>query len=419
MTWRMRSITSSQGGARGRASGDRRHGSPASASVALTALPTATWSRSSVSRLRETEPERIRAWRSIDVRTPSVSFSSITSQAEEARRSSSATTAVRNLRFRRASSSAGSTTAAGGAAGVRTSTGQVLDVGCGAGRHSLEAQRRGCEVLAIDISPGAVEVARRRGVVDVRLLPLAGVDSTLGVFDTVLMMCGNFGLFGTEAEARRLLRTLHEISSPEARIVFDSVDPSDDPHDLKYQARNRSLGRRPGQVTIRLRYRDVTTPWYELLNLSPGELQELLEGTGWRVAELVPSTPPEYFGILEKAVSHKALTSALDDIPAIRQLWARPARIRPPLLPARRPGPRGDHALTLRSDCARFLLAEAAAGQRRREVILVLPAPRSVRLHRDVERMVAGIPPERRRSQRVLKVHVPVCELTVAPEQPQ
>jgi SAM-dependent methyltransferase len=181
--------------------------------------------------------------------------------------------------------------------------GQVLDVGCGAGRHSLEAQRRGCGVVAIDISPGAVEVARRRGVVDVRLLPLAGVDSTLGVFDTVLMMCGNFGLFGTEAEGRRLLRTLHEISSPEGTIVFDSVDPGDDPEDLSYQNRNRSLGRLPGQVTIRLRYGDVATPWYELLNLSPGELEELLEGTGWRVAELVPSTPPEYFGVLEKAVT--------------------------------------------------------------------------------------------------------------------
>jgi SAM-dependent methyltransferase len=182
--------------------------------------------------------------------------------------------------------------------------GNVLDVGCGAGRHSLEAQRRGCDVVAIDISPGAVEVARRRGVVDVRLLPLAGVDSTLGVFDTVLMMCGNFGLFGTEAEARRLLRTLDEITSLEGSIVFDSVDPSD-PHDVSYQTRNRSLGRHPGQVTIRLRYRDVATPWYELLNLSPGELEELLEGTGWRVAELVPSSAPEYFGVLEKAVSRE------------------------------------------------------------------------------------------------------------------
>jgi SAM-dependent methyltransferase len=184
--------------------------------------------------------------------------------------------------------------------------GRVLDVGCGAGRHSLEAQRRGCDVVAIDISPGAVEVARRRGVVDVRLLPLAGVDRTLGVFDTVLMMCGNFGLFGRETEARRLLRTLHEISSREGRIVFDSVDPSYDsgPKNLAYQTRNRSLGRRPGQVTIRLRYRDFTTSWFELLNLSPRELEELLEGTGWRIAELVQSSPPDYFGVLEKAVSH-------------------------------------------------------------------------------------------------------------------
>jgi SAM-dependent methyltransferase len=181
--------------------------------------------------------------------------------------------------------------------------GRVLDVGCGAGRHSLEAQRRGCEVVAIDISPGAVEVARRRGVVDVRLLPLAAIDRTLGVFDTVLMMCGNFGLFGRETEARRLLRTLHEISSPDGRIVFDSVDPSDDEHDLSYQARNSSLGRRPGQVTIRLRYGDFTNPWFELLNLAPSELEEVVEGTGWRVAELVPSVPPEYFGVLKKGGS--------------------------------------------------------------------------------------------------------------------
>ena len=37
---------------------------------------------------------------------------------------------------------------------------QVLDVGCGAGRHSLAAQDLGLTVVAIDISPGAVEVSR-------------------------------------------------------------------------------------------------------------------------------------------------------------------------------------------------------------------------------------------------------------------
>jgi SAM-dependent methyltransferase len=55
-------------------------------------------------------------------------------------------------------------------------SGRVLDVGCGAGRHSLGAQSRGLDVVAIDISPGAVEVSRRRGVRDVRLLPISEVD---------------------------------------------------------------------------------------------------------------------------------------------------------------------------------------------------------------------------------------------------
>lgn len=180
--------------------------------------------------------------------------------------------------------------------------GRVLDVGCGAGRHSLEAQRRGLGVVAIDISPGAVEVCRRRGVRDVRLLPLAEVDPSLGVFDTVLMMCGNFGLVGTPREAVPVLRTLHGITTPTARIVLDSVDPhqDNDPADLAYQEKNRARGRLPGHVTIRLRYRGSATPWFDLLNVSARELEGLLAGTGWRLAHVFEGEPPDYYAVLEK-----------------------------------------------------------------------------------------------------------------------
>lgn len=180
--------------------------------------------------------------------------------------------------------------------------GRVLDVGCGAGRHSLEAQRRGLGVVAIDISPGAVEVCRRRGVRDVRLLPLAAVDASLGAFDTVLMMCGNFGLVGTAREAVLVLRTLHGMTTQSARIVLDSVDPhqDNDSADLSYQERNRARGHLPGQVTIRLRYRGSATPWFELLNLSARELEGLVGEAGWRLAHLVEAEPPEYYAVLEK-----------------------------------------------------------------------------------------------------------------------
>ncbi len=157
-------------------------------------------------------------------------------------------------------------------------------------------------MVAIDVSPGAAEVCRRRGVDDVRLLPLARVDDDLGVFDTVLMMCGNFGLVGNAEEASTILRRLHAMTSLHGRIVLDSVDPyvDSDAADLAYQERNRARGRMPGQVTIRIRYRGHATPWYDLLNVSAAELGQLVAGTGWRLARVVEGEPPDYYAVLEK-----------------------------------------------------------------------------------------------------------------------
>jgi SAM-dependent methyltransferase len=90
---------------------------------------------------------------------------------------------------------------------LRFVRGRVLDVGCGAGRVALELQERGHEVVAIDVSPGAVAVCRRRGVRDARVLSLARVGPGLGRFGTVVMFGNNFGLFGSaEGAERRVVR---------------------------------------------------------------------------------------------------------------------------------------------------------------------------------------------------------------------
>lgn len=48
----------------------------------------------------------------------------------------------------------------------------ALDVGCGAGRVSLYLQRRGLRVTAIDNSPLAIRLCRKRGVKDARVLAI-------------------------------------------------------------------------------------------------------------------------------------------------------------------------------------------------------------------------------------------------------
>jgi SAM-dependent methyltransferase len=181
---------------------------------------------------------------------------------------------------------------------LRWVRGRVLDVGVGAGRVALELERRGRQVVGIDISPGAVEVARRRGVGDVRVLAFEDIDASLGHFDTVVMYGNNFGLFGSATKACRLLPRLRPLAD---RIVATSNDPykTDDPAHLAYQERNRAGGRMPGQLRLRNRYRDVVGPWFDYLIVSPDEMAALVEGTGWHVRRLISGDGSYYAAVLE------------------------------------------------------------------------------------------------------------------------
>jgi hypothetical protein len=52
-------------------------------------------------------------------------------------------------------------------------------------------------------------------------------------------------------------------------------------------------------VTIRIRYGHRTTPWFRLLTVSARELEDVVAGTGWRVA-LVREEPPDVYAALVK-----------------------------------------------------------------------------------------------------------------------
>ncbi|MFH0908216.1 MAG: methyltransferase domain-containing protein [bacterium] len=187
-------------------------------------------------------------------------------------------------------------------AAMKYVTGRVLDVGCGAGRVALHLQKKGHRVTGIDTAPLAARVCRLRGVKNVRVLPLAQVGPSLGTFDTIVMMGNNFGLFGSQRMAHRLLKRLDRITSPDARIVAETLDPyrtTNESH-LRYQAFNRSRGRMSGQVRIRIRYQAHISPWFDYLFVSPNELRALLKGTGWKVSRLLASGGPTYIAVLKK-----------------------------------------------------------------------------------------------------------------------
>lgn len=182
---------------------------------------------------------------------------------------------------------------------------KVLDVGCGAGRVALFLQEKGLRVTAIDNSPGAIKAARKRGVRDARLLPLEDVGRLSQQFDTVAMFGNNFGLFGTPTAAKKVLRQFLSITTPRAVILAESRDPyrTDDPCHLKYQQLNRRRGKMPGQVRLRIRFRDCIGPWFNYLFVSPDELAGILKNTGWALRKVITeSAHPSYIAVIDKVV---------------------------------------------------------------------------------------------------------------------
>jgi hypothetical protein len=55
-----------------------------------------------------------------------------------------------------------------------------------------------------------------------------------------------------------------------------------------------------GQIRIRVRYRDHATPWFDYLMVSQEELEELLDGTGWRLDRVLESDDT-YIAVIQKA----------------------------------------------------------------------------------------------------------------------
>jgi hypothetical protein len=106
-------------------------------------------------------------------------------------------------------------------------------------------------------------------------------------WDTILLMCGNLGLAGDWDPTRALLRRLAQMTSTGGVLIGDSVDPaSDDPVDLGYEERKREQGFHRGHVRLRLHYGSLVTPWWDQINIAPGDIGLLIKGTGWSLVEI-------------------------------------------------------------------------------------------------------------------------------------
>ena len=100
--------------------------------------------------------------------------------------------------------------------------GKVLDVGCGAGSHSLYLQQMGFDVTALDHSPGAIETCRIRGLKNAVLSPFHSYSGTK--FDTILLLMHGIGMAETIDGLGSFLSHLKTLLSPGGQVLLDSSD---------------------------------------------------------------------------------------------------------------------------------------------------------------------------------------------------
>jgi len=104
---------------------------------------------------------------------------------------------------------------------LKLSKGSVLDVGCGSGSHSIYLQKKGFKVKAIDISKGAIEVSKQRGVLRADILNILDEAET---FDTILLLMNGTGIFQELTQVSKYLSHLKSLLNPNGQILIDSSD---------------------------------------------------------------------------------------------------------------------------------------------------------------------------------------------------
>lgn len=105
---------------------------------------------------------------------------------------------------------------------LKNCSGRILDLGCGAGCHSLYLQDKHFDVTAVEISKKSAEVARMRGVKEV--LSEDWRNLKLKNFDTVLVLMNGMGLAESPKELKTMLRKLRGFLSSTGSILIDSTD---------------------------------------------------------------------------------------------------------------------------------------------------------------------------------------------------
>lgn len=106
---------------------------------------------------------------------------------------------------------------------LQLAKGKILDVGCGAGSHSLSLQNdRNLDVTSIDISTNAIQACTLRGLKKAKVQDVMALKNEK--YDTILLLMNGAGMCGKLKNIPNFLLKLKSLLNPGGQILLDSSD---------------------------------------------------------------------------------------------------------------------------------------------------------------------------------------------------
>jgi SAM-dependent methyltransferase len=106
---------------------------------------------------------------------------------------------------------------------LQLAKGKILDVGCGAGSHSLSLQNeRNLNVTSIDISANAIQACTLRGLKKAKVQDVMTLENEK--YDTILLLMNGAGMCGKLKNIPSFLLKLKSLLNPGGQILLDSSD---------------------------------------------------------------------------------------------------------------------------------------------------------------------------------------------------
>jgi cyclopropane fatty-acyl-phospholipid synthase-like methyltransferase len=161
---------------------------------------------------------------------------------------------------------------------LQVASGHILDVGAGAGCHSLALQAMEKRVTAIDISPLAVTTMRERGVKDVREQDFFTLD---GKFNTILMLMNGIGIVGTISRMDAFFMQVDRLLAPGGQVLCDSSDICYIFEDEDGIIDLTGVEGYYGELTYQMQYRNIKGDAFPWIFIDPETLREQAAAHGF------------------------------------------------------------------------------------------------------------------------------------------